>query len=342
MRKMIVVLALVAAANLALARRARGQTPKNATARAQAAALFAKALAASDIRAPGSPPFELHGTINIGGHRKISGTYLLEWVSPMKWREEIRFENYTRIRVGGDKQYWQSRTTPYEVEPMLQLNQGLEFLKALHAWSNPEAIAVLKDVKFQREKMEGIKVDCVMLIPKGKSFGPQYCFDPATGAEVSDAPGPNHFSGFISFDGKYFPGSIRSEEASAPPVTLVVRSISPLGETGAEDFRPPQNSMAWPSCEDPDALPVMKHWVAADTSVGGHAPHGEGTVLLYGLIGVDGRFTNLTVLSTPDDSLAHSVMTAVRQREYEPETCHGIPVPAETLIDVSFVSASDP
>ncbi|MGC1105753.1 MAG: energy transducer TonB [Candidatus Acidiferrales bacterium] len=318
----------LAALSIFIAPSARSQSAKDAATRAQATALFAKALSVTDIRAPGSPPFVLRGTISVQRvYRKaVIGTYLLKWASPTKWREEIAFGDYTRIRVGGENQYWQSRTTPDEVESILQLDQALDFLKRLHAWSNPASIAALKDVRFYHERKKGAKLDCVTLMAKGRPSGPDYCFDSATGTETSDTLGPSHFSDFLSFDGKHFPGSLRADAEPDPPVTLLVNSIAPLSETGGEDFQPPQYSTAWPSCDDPDAVPARKRVVPPEGLA-----RSEGAVFVYGVIGVDGHLTHLAVISSPDEGLARSTLIALSQWEYSPETCHGVPVPVETL-----------
>ncbi len=337
-RATLLTLAALAALSILIVPCAGGQSAKDAAARAQATALFARAVSVTDIRAPGSPPFELRGAINVQSHGKggANGEYLLRWASPTRWREEIAFHNYTRIRVGGENQYWQSRTTSHDPESILQLDQALDFLKRLHAWSNPASIAALKDVRFHHEKRNGVKLDCVSLIPNGLNFGPDFCFDAANGSEVSDMPGPNDFSGSVTFHGKHFPGSIRAEEAPAVPVTMIVNSISPLNDTRNEDFQPPQGATAWPSCDEPDAVPVIQRGVAPEYPTNEKLSHEEGSVFFYGVIGADGRLTQLAVLSTPDEAFAQSALTAASQWMYSPETCHGVPVPVEVLERITY------
>lgn len=313
-----------------------GQSAKDAAARAQATALFAKALAVSDIRAPGSPPFEMRATITVKQRfgKPTIGSYLLEWASPEKWREEIHFTNYTRIRVGGKNQYWQSRTTSYEVPPLLQLSQGLEFLKTLHVLSNPAAMADVGAIKFHQHKTQGIKLDCVTLEAKDQKYGPDYCFDPATGA--LGTTGAIEFSKFISFGGKYFPGNIHAEGPSADPVTLEVNSITPGGSFSDADFQPPAGSASWPSCDAPDAMPTIKSQARPLYPMNEKLSHMHGTVTLYVLIGSDGRLSNIKLFSAPDRGLADSALTAVRQWTYKPETCGGTPVPVEASLSVIY------
>ncbi|MFZ0335985.1 MAG: energy transducer TonB [Candidatus Acidiferrales bacterium] len=338
-RRIVHALAALTVLALPFALCAHAQSSKDAAARAQATALFAKALAASDIRAPGSPPFEMRATIIVAQRfgKPATGAYSLKWASPEKWREEIHFANYTRIRIGEGNRYWQSRTTSYELEQLLQLSQGLDFLKDLHVWSKPEAIADMKAVKLHQEKPRGTKLDCVTLIRKEQEYGSDFCFDPVRGVLVRDGPGSSTvFSGFISFAGKLFPGNIGTDDESAARVTFAVNSILPLANTGPDDFQPADGSSPWPYCDDPDAVPKSTMQPGPVYPISEKLSHTQGTVFAYAVIGADGRLHSLQVLTSPDSGLANSALTAFEQWQYIPEMCHGTPVPVETLLKAIF------
>lgn len=332
----VAVLSLLA---LSVAPCAFGQSAKDADARTRATALFAKALAASDLRAPGSPPFEVRGTITVKQRfgKPIVGSYSLEWASPEKWREEIHIADYTRIRVGGKNQYWQSHTTPYEVLSVLELSRALDFLKELHVWSNAAAVADLKSIKFHDQKMHGAKLHCVTLTPEGPNPRSDFCFDPATETLATiNILGQIEFSNFISFEGKHFPGNIREEVKAADPLTFDVNSISPLSSVADADFQPPEGSTVWPSCDAPDALPIIKSQVPPSYPDKDKLAHKDGTVFTYLVIGADGQTTDLKVLSAPDQLLANSALTSIATWKYAPETCSGMPVPVETFIAINY------
>jgi len=332
------VLAVLSALAMPFAPSAHSQSAKDAAARSRATALFAKALAVTDLRAPGSPPFEMRGTINVPqrGREDATGTYLLKWVSPEKWREEIHFSDYTRGRVGGKDEYWQSRTTSYEVQPVAELDQALDFLKELHVWARPEAMNDLKSVKLHQAKIEKMKSDCVTLISKELAWRPDYCFDPSKGTLVSENGGPREYSEFTPFAGKLFPGNIRIKESSTAPITFIVNSISPLGGTDSGDFHAAVGATAWPACDSPDALAKMSRPVFPTYPVNERLDHIQGTVFVYCVIGGDGRLHNVRVLSAPDIGLANSAVAAMEPSEFVPETCHGIPVPVETLLTMVY------
>jgi len=272
-------------------------------------------------------------------HKDVTGTYLLKWVSPEKWREEIHFSGYTRIRVGGKNQYWQSRSTSYEVQPVLELDAALDFSEELHVLANPSAMTDLKSVKLHQRKVEGTRSNCVTLIPKEQLYAPDYCFDPGNGMLVSEKAAYDEsfeLSEFTPFGGKLFPGNIRIKESSDAPVTFIVNSISPLGSIDPADFQPVAGATAWPYCDNPDALPKISRQVVPHYPVNERLAHIQGAVFVYGVIGADGRLHNLKVLTAPDSGLANSAVTGLEQREYAPETCHGTPVPVETLLKVVY------
>lgn len=338
-RRVFSALAALSVLALLFAVPACGQSDKDAAARAQATALFAKALAVTDLRAPGSPPFELRSTITTHqhAHKDATGTYLLKWASPEKWREEIRFPDYTRVRVGGKDQYWQSRTTPYEGLLVLDLDQALDFLRELHVWARPEAMKDPESVKLHRTKVEKMKSDCVTLTLTAPQYEPDYCFDSSNGTLVSAKRGSNEFSKFTPFAGKFFPGNIRIKDTSAALITFIVNSILPLGSADSGDFQPAAGATAWPSCDNPDSVPKIKQRVVPTYPVSERLRHIEGTVDLYGVIGADGLVHNFKVLSAPDIGLANATVAAFEQWEYAPETCHGTPVPVEILLRMVYL-----
>lgn len=311
---------------------------KDAAARAQALALFQKALAVSDIRAPGSPPFELRGTIDVrGGDKKDeSGTYDLKWASPEQWREEIRFADYWQTRVGGKDQYWQARGGQFQFAPIVQIGSALDFLKVLRFWAKPASIADLGRVTTRSRKMEGRKISCVMLVTKGFESGLEYCFDAEMGTWLGNGNKTLTYSQFAAFAGKQFPRTIHIPEFSKETIEFNASSISPLVNSDAMQFIPSENAQVWPSCDSPDSLARVirqTHPFYPEDAIRGGM---QGTVWFYAVIGADGRVHNLQKVGTPNLLLANAAAAAMAQWEYKPEMCGGHPVPAETLLEANF------
>src|SRR5437773_9015270 len=60
----------------------------------------------------------------------VHGDYTLDWVSPSKWREEIRFGQYERLRVGDAKGYWQTTGLSYQPQIIFQLDTLLHLKRS--------------------------------------------------------------------------------------------------------------------------------------------------------------------------------------------------------------------
>lgn len=319
------------------ATRARDKSNKDAAVRAQALALFQKALAVSDIRAPGSPPFELQGTIDVreaSGAKLTSGTYLLKWAAPDKWREEIHFPSYFRIRIGSKDGYFQSRNISYEVGPVGDLSKTLGYLRELHVWARQSSIADLQKVNIHQRKVSGVKADCVTLLrKKDDDYGPEYCFDSDKGSLLRS--GDDEFSGFTSVGGKLVPSTVLVKGASPTTAKLTLSTLANLEGITDADFQPAPDATTWPSCDDPDQLAYVRHVVRPEypnEAKGG----AQGTVVAYGIVGADSRLHAPEILNSPDIDLTKSALATLNRWEYEPEVCRGKPVPTEVVIRVVF------
>ena len=64
--------------------------------------------------------------------------------------------------------------------------------------------------------------------------------------------------------------------------------------------------------------------------------HISGSVVLYALIGTDGKIVTLQPLSSPDATLTRAAMNAVSRWEYRPYLMNGVPAEVETEIVVTF------
>lgn len=65
--------------------------------------------------------------------------------------------------------------------------------------------------------------------------------------------------------------------------------------------------------------------------------HQSGTVLLFVLIGKDGRIHNIDVVTAPSSSLANSAVRAVKTWKYKPYLLDGHPVRVQTIIRVVYI-----
>lgn len=314
--------------------------------------LYQKAAALSNIRAPDATPFRLSATIQIPVrfHEPLRGTYLMLWASPHQWREEVMLPDYQRVRYGGDGKYSQVRSVDYEPLPTYALDRALAFISALHAMATDPELFLEKP----KQKKEEICVKSRLEItqpgsgsrpPKPElADGPQTCFDAQTGAlrdtDLNGAYGDSlliervRYSGDSQFFAKLFPKQIEVRGDVGPIVTLTMTQLTPLGPLADANFVPPPNATVWPTCDAP-GHPKLLRWIFPVYPQAAKWAHVQGKVAVYGVIGTDGTLHNLRPL-VGDPTLTDAAVQALQRWTYQPQTCNGKPVPAETVIATVF------
>jgi len=87
-------------------------------------ALISRARSQEEIWTDGTPPMSMRAELQVFDAKgsPVHGDYSLDWVSPSKWREEMRFGKYERLRVGDGKGYWQTSGLNYQPEIIFQLD----------------------------------------------------------------------------------------------------------------------------------------------------------------------------------------------------------------------------
>jgi TonB family protein len=311
----------------------------------EASQLLQRAADLSDLRAPGSQPFELTADIEIPSPhgQPFKGTYRLLWLSESKWREEITLPGYTRVRVGGAGKYWQKRSSDFEVLAIYELSEVLDFVS--HLRSRARQLTP----KVRRERDHGQQLQCVVH-EIDREHPPdrreEFCLDASQGTiavekwpgrfpDASAGPTAALFSDYVKVEDKLIPKRIAVMADPDPMVVLSVDKVSSPGQINELDFIPPQGSQPWGTCANPQ-LPALVHQPLPHYPEAVKQNHIMGSVRVYGVIGTDGSLSNLKVLSAPDSSLAAASMTAVQQWKYRPQACDGNPVPHEIIIEIIF------
>ena len=96
-------------------------------------ALISRARSQEQTWTDGTPPMLMQAELQVFDAKgsPVHGDYTLDWVSPSKWREEIRFGQYQRLRVGDAKGYWQTTGLSYQPQIIFQLDTLLHLKNAL-------------------------------------------------------------------------------------------------------------------------------------------------------------------------------------------------------------------
>jgi TonB family protein len=293
---------------------------------------FQKAADLTDIRSPGSPPFELDAKVNVYAGNKVAtpGNYKLIWVSPSQWREELTYPGYTRVRVGGTDEYWQQRSVSYESLQITELSSAIDFASDLRDEQSPG--------KLKPRKQSGDTLACAAASGRPTK---DYCFDPAEGVlvqeDITDGPVPYSFeySNFLALGPRRFPGMIRVLAGGSLLADFSVEHLVGIETTFPADFSPPQGASRWLTCSNPEK-PTSVDKISPAYPVQERLERQQGNVLIYALIAQDGSVHNLKVLGTPSQGLADAALAAVRQWRYKPRRCGGAPTPTEIIISVAF------
>lgn len=318
---------------------AAGKSDKSEAKRQEAEALIQRAIAVSDVRAEGSAEFGMRGTILVNGAKKhvAQGNYLLLWTAPDRWREEIQFHDYSRIRVGAKNAYWQTRSIDHELLPINDISDALSFPMHLRAMllSTPDR------AKFEiaRRKIEGRKAECLLFTPTKKNGTQEYCFDAQDGNLVSEyntswaAGAKVEYTKFATFSGKFFPGMIQVKRGDEVEVQFHLNAILPLGKTDDATFEASPNAALWGSCTDGDH-PVVLHAPLPEPAM--ISQDMIGSVHVYAVVGTDGMLHNLKVLPESDPRFAPSTLEAISRWNYAPALCGGTPLPVEIVVTIGY------
>lgn len=308
---------------------------------AESAKYLEKAWEISDIRAVGMPVFRMEGKIRIWGKEDApaEGKYLLIWTPVGKWREEIAFNGYSRVRVGEDHQFWQVRSSDFEYRSIFDLENTLDFRQYLRIQEGD------KFSKAHREKISGAEVDCVKSLSSRGEMR-TLCFDSTMGTLVrvdmdgdsSQGPsrvGSKEYSQFQNWAGKSYPRTLRDFNGKQLVVEVLLDEIKTLPDIPPSLFAVPKDATRWAHCPNDPKIKI-KTRVQPQYPPPARTSRMQGTVAFYAQIEEDGKVSHLHVLNSAGAVLDQAAAQGVSQWVYEPPVCAGVPGRVETMIDVIF------
>ena len=301
-----------------------------------------KAREAQDIRGTGLPAFQLSGVIKIwvSKGKDIDGLYTYSWLGDGKWKEELVFPGYRRVRVGDGKNYWQVRTTAEETLPILQLND----LLSKDPIPGIEAGEELK--KARGQKIGGRKTDCVRRRMKGQGTW-DYCFARDSGNLLRIVAGEGHspvewrierreYSDYANWQGKFYPRTVQGYDAKNLSMEVRFGEIKPLPSVPANFLEKPKEATAWLECPTERAWRLDKRVQPIYPSEA-RAAKVQGTVQLYAVIEQDGHVSEMALANNADKSLVSAAATAVRNWIYRrTDACPSAEGKSEAMILVNF------
>jgi protein TonB len=303
-------------------------------------ALVERARQIEMLSGEGLQPFSMQAELELANSKgsSVKGDYSLDWESASRWREDIRFSDYERLRVGVADGYWQKSGLEYQPAPIFVLDAVLQVKDVLKIRSTEK----LTKVK-QREK-NGLKMNCTDV--KGGHDNRTLCFDNSSGAlesveySVADSLDPHAISRieyglFTSVAGRLVPFEVRAFHDHEVIASEQILKMEKANEAPAASFAVPANSEFWAQCEHMQA-PKLTYHPEPEYPVAARRMGKQGAVRLYAVIETDGSVSHLRVIQTPGIALSEASVDAVRRWRYQPAMCGQTPVRLETYIDVIY------
>lgn len=293
--------------------------------------LLARARSEEILWTKGTPPLAMQAQLQVADGKGgwINGEYTFDWESPAEWREEIRFSNYYRLRIGSQEGYWQATNLNYQPELVFELDELLRLKRTLKLEQGER----LSKVHIRRRGT--VSEECSEA--KGK-FGTSraLCFDGTAGELLSiDYPSTEsgnasdisrvEYSSFKTVDGKSIPFEIQGFRGGEPALVMTIAKIEAMPENEAGLFERPAKSEFWATCDD-RTDPEVIHTVVPNFP----DPMGSAeSVTLYVVIDVDGSPSQIAVIQGGDSELEAATIAAVRHWRYKPAMCGQTPVRTE-------------
>ncbi len=302
--------------------------------------LITQARKLHEVWTTGTSPVEMRAEIQVFNAKGglTPGQYVVNWLSPAKWREELRFPNYERVRVHDAKGYWQKSGLNFQPLIIRQLDSLLDF-KVLKIRAK-EGLG-----KVKKHEKDGVRQQCVE-VKSNTGIQRTLCFDGASGnllsveypeSENENSPSISRveYGAFRDVGDKRFPFEIHAFRDKTVVITVKVLGIKPVVEENRSIFLTPTNSEFWAHCDDMQEVEVVQQ-VHPQYPDSARRNRESGTVMFYAVIETDGTVSHLTLIQQATPALEAAAADAVRQWRYKPAACGSTPVRVETAIAVDF------
>jgi TonB family protein len=306
---------------------------------AQATSLIQRAKQLSDIRAEGSPAYQLKLTIKVfrNDGSVLEGGYTEIWVSNKQWRRETVLGDFRRTEVAVGKKRWlldSSDAVPQHVGEISAI-YAMDKLE-LESWKP----AKVQDTEI---KVKGLSLSC--LVAEHGLFGGKsaLCFDQSNGAlalQISPfstatriADRTCSWADYEKFGDRLFARSYACDEDRHPRMEAKVVELVADPAPDAALFAPLAAARELVNC--PSAVRPPRP-VRQPEPVSPAPPRGRNLVVMRLVVGSDGKPAEVQVMTDPNPDFDPAAVKAVRQWTFEPATCSGQPVETEIEVEMIF------
>jgi hypothetical protein len=317
-----------------------------------AASLFAKAAAKTNVLVRGTVPFHLRAHVKcfLSRGKPVEGTYDLWWESPARWRIEIGAGGSSGVVVQRAGSRWDKLS---EVQQLIDLRFDTAWTTGTGLWLyEGERVG-----KVERQQLGGVAADCFFLNLPGKpvqvagetfglpSFRREICLDAMGGLPLlkkEDYAGREfEYGDYVALGMKRVPEKLRYALNGKPLLEAAIDSLDALENPDEELFDPPERSPSFTWCADfRPATPAG----SAPPNIGGPSELMPGTAPSLGavtsvsfLIGTDGKVRDFKVLDRQGFSaMVDGQLESLRRGLYHSATCGGKPIDFPVVMEVSI------
>lgn len=308
--------------------------------REEAQALINRARSLSDIRAPGASTFRLRGQIrvqNLQSGGVEDGTYLLIWVSPDQWREEVSLPGLQLLQIRVKDSIWSQGTSRFPPPVVERVRGALNFPSRLKL--NPRAsVEKPKHVEDEGLSLESVHVRTNQW-PRHSNHW--LWFNSNDGTLVKEQVGEwqYHYSKYERLGDKLYPWLLACNEGGSITAEVLVSDLSFQPSPAPSLFIPPAGSEKWPVCGEAERVtpPVPLKRTNPPYPQDLLGQHAVGIVKVDVIIGTDGRVVDVELAGPANPEFASITLKTIREEwQFRPATCGGLPIPAYSEVKVNF------
>jgi TonB family protein len=275
-------------------------------------------------------PFRLDATFTVHdlGAKRQDGRYSWLLTSSGDWAKQLAFADYNDLQIGRGDTVWVNRTVDFQPLQAALVQNAFRIRQYL----DESAISVDRYYTISEHHK---KLRCAD-ISRGR-LRHTACID-ADGNLSKIKLGIHveyEYSDFRPVGSKFLPHRIVATRSGKALLELNVDKFL-AGDGVAHNVpEPPEGSVQRKGCLAP-TLPRLKAHPPVDYPSPALDAFRQGQVVLYLLVGSDGKVQKAAVTQSAGESLDDSVLDVARHTQYEPATCGNIPVESETELSNTF------
>jgi TonB family protein len=268
----------------------------------------------------------------LGNGSADQGNYSEIWVSREQWRREVEFGSFRRVEVGGPKKNWlldSGKVIPGTAPVLSTLSLG----------SMPKELKVKQVLD---KDLGGVLARCVH---SETELGQEvFCIDRKDETlliheSLSRSSPRSHFSyvyrNYEKFGDHLFPRSVQYKSEGQAGLEINISELNREDSPSSPDFAAVSGALETTNCLPAEMTPPRTR-SAPDPDFPRRARTDKALVILWMIIGVDGRAHDIQVVRTGGDVFDTEAVRTIGRWRFEAPKCRGESVAAPINVEVNF------